>query len=169
MSISPREAQNALHMVGEAAVHRTNDLEAYPMEDLKSDTDDESDSSTPTYDSFYQSGGSPAILKMCNFAPDEFQEVWMKFREVMLKNWNTGRGRKTKHGARDMLFIVLSCMKHGGQWDFLRRMFKIKGPTLWDLVEKSIRLAADVSYEKLVLGAGAAWPMCGRIGIDRCR
>ena len=38
-------------------------------------------------------------------------------------------------------------------------MFKIKGPSLRDLVEKFIRLAVDVSYETLVLGAGAAWPM----------
>ena len=39
----------------------------------------------------------------------------MKFKDMALKNWNTGRGRKTKHGANDMLFIVLSCMKHGGK------------------------------------------------------
>lgn len=39
---------------------------------------------------------------------------------------------------------------------FLGRMFKIKCPQLIDLVEKFIRLAADVSYKTLVLGAWAA-------------
>lgn len=50
-------------------------------------------------------------------------------------------------------------MKHGGQRDFIGRMFKIEGPSLRDLVEKSTQLAADMRIGKVVLGAGAAWPM----------
>lgn len=75
MSISRRKAQNALQLPAEAAVNGTNDLEAYPKDDLKSDTDEETDYLTPTYDLFYQSCGASAIIKMSNFSLDEFQEV----------------------------------------------------------------------------------------------
>ena len=68
------------------------------MEDLKSDTDEETHPSTPNYDSSYQSGGAYAIMKMCDFSPDEDQAFWMKFKDVTPKNQRTGRGRETKHG-----------------------------------------------------------------------
>ena len=83
----------------------------------------------------------------------------MKIKDVVLKNWSTGSGRKTEHGAKYMLLIVLSCLKHGGQWGSLVRMSRIKAPSLRDLIETFIRLAANVSYEKVVPAAGAAWPM----------
>ena len=74
MLISPREAQNVLQLLAEAAVNRTNYLEAYRMEDIKSDTDEETDSSTLTYDSFYQSGRASAIIKMYNFHRTNFKK-----------------------------------------------------------------------------------------------
>lgn len=148
MYSSPREPRTVLQLLAKVAANLTNDLESYSMEHLESDTDEETDYSTPTLHSSYPSGGASAIMNICTSRPTSIKKFWMKFMDMALENWDTERG-KTKDGAKDMLLVVLSCMKRGGQLDFLGRMFKIMGPSLKDLVDTFIRLAADVKTQNI--------------------
>lgn len=82
---------------------------------------------------------------MSNFSPRKFNVVRKELSGHVAKNWKVGRGRKLLHCPKDVIFMVLTVVKHGGNWDFLGNMFKIKGPTF----EKLIMGYMKVIWERL--------------------
>ncbi len=76
----------------------------------------EADAESPVFDSFYNSGGSEAILKVCSFTPTEFRQLSDIFSASIATNWNTGRGKKSKLNPMDVLFMTLVVMKHRTSW-----------------------------------------------------
>lgn len=66
-------------------------------------------------DQFVQSSGSDGILKMSNFTPNELKYVFRRIEEVVRREKNTGRGRRTPYNWKDVFFIMLLTLKHGGR------------------------------------------------------
>jgi len=121
-------AEDALRILGEQAADRDHEISAFSA--LRSqDSDDESDAECPIIDSFYGSGGNQAILKMCNFTLPEFRRLYSIMHEHIVTTWNVGRGNRSTLKPMDVLFMCLAVLKHGGSWDTLGTVFRIKGPT----------------------------------------
>jgi len=102
-------------------------------------------------DAFIEEGGTKAITDMKIFTPSDFDRIWLKIRDHVTRNWNVVRGRKSQHKPKDVLFMLLSVLKHAGSWDFLAKMFQIKGPTFEKLISGFHSTAADTMYELFVL------------------
>ncbi len=81
------------------------------------DSDEEADAESPIFDSFYNSFGSEAIVKMIHFTPAEFRKLYDILFAIIFTNWNTGRGKKSNFKPADVLFMTLVVMKHKGSWD----------------------------------------------------
>eukprot|EP00171_Calliarthron_tuberculosum_P004118 IDg4118t1 len=62
-SFTPEYATAALDLLSTAQARRNEELETYQEHPERSDSDDENDSESPILDSFYNGGGSLAILK----------------------------------------------------------------------------------------------------------
>ena len=56
---------------------------------------------------------------MTIFNSKEFRSIYCKIEGIISENWNVGEGRWTQHKPKDVLFMTLVMLKHGGQWDFL--------------------------------------------------
>ena len=110
-------------------------------------------------DTFYNSGGRRAIVKMTNFNSKEFRSIYCKIEGIMSENCNVGKGRRTQYKPKDVLFMTLVTLKHGGQWDFLGQTFKIKGPTFEMLMMRFVNLVSLELYEVLVLEKAERWTM----------
>ncbi|RHZ21670.1 hypothetical protein DYB31_015192, partial [Aphanomyces astaci] len=50
-----------------------------------------------------------------------------------------GSGRKCEVSARDMLFMILTSMKHCGSWDMVSVVFKEKSPTFLAAIHPTLR------------------------------
>ena len=68
----------------------------------------------------------------------------------MAKNYNAGRGQKCKVSGKDILFMLLIVLKHGGHWDLLGRIFKIKGPTFERMITLYVTFISSVQYKTYV-------------------
>ena len=118
-SVTPTQAARALLLLSDAAVERRTDLEEYASDSDAVDTDDEVESESPIYDQFYENGGAAAVIQMTNFSPTEFHSTWCSLEKAIEERYNAGRGRKCSHNPRDVLFMTLSVLKHGGQMGLL--------------------------------------------------
>ena len=68
-------AQDALRLLREVAADREHDLLQYSIS-TQEDSDDEADSESPIFDSFYTVQGNEAILQMTNFTAPEFRKLY---------------------------------------------------------------------------------------------
>lgn len=50
-----------------------------------------------------------------------------------------------------MIFMVISVLKDGGNWDFIGNMFNIKGPSFKRIITKFILLISDYVYANWVI------------------
>ncbi|KAF4032182.1 hypothetical protein GN244_ATG15951 [Phytophthora infestans] len=57
------------------------------------------------------------VLKMCNFSPREFDQLWDVVEDHGLSKWNVGRGKKNPNSPKDVLFLTLAALKQCGSWD----------------------------------------------------
>ena len=96
---------------------------------------------------------------MTNFSATEFSFLWNLIGSFVLANWNVGRGRKSPFSAEDVLFMLLATMRHGGQWDILGKMFKIKGPTFERTIVNFLRVIADKMFYQNVTGRSSVFPI----------
>lgn len=142
----PGDISKALRLLAEAAAERDVELRQYPTDAEKEDTDEEPDSECPLFDKFYDEGGGSAIQNMTNFSPLEFQTLWSRSSDFVKSVYNQGRGKKCAVSAQDMLFITLTVLKAGGQWDFLGRLFGFKGPTFERMVLRYVNHIVDYFY-----------------------
>lgn len=100
-----------------------------------------------------QEGGPSAYLSLTNFSGMEFFRLWDKMQGHVSSNWAVGRGKKSKYKAKDIFFMTLVTLKHAGSWDWLARMFKMKGATFERIIVKFIRMLAPKLYEIFVESA----------------
>lgn len=68
----------------------------------------------------------------------------------ILANWMTGRGKRDTYKAEDVLFVTITTLNHVGNWDFLVKMFGMKGPTFKRLVISFIFILSDLMYTKFL-------------------
>ncbi|KAJ8519917.1 hypothetical protein ON010_g18019 [Phytophthora cinnamomi] len=86
------------------------------------ESDDDLASPSPIYDRCLHVQGAERVLKMCNFAPIEFERL-DALKDHILSHWNVGRGKKSSNDPKDILFMLLASLKHCGSWDSVSRMF----------------------------------------------
>ena len=90
------------------------------------DTDsDVGDSDSPVMDAFIASGGAGAVLEMTNFSLLELNAIWNILKDAITTDCNCGRGRKCQHKLKDVFFMLLSTLKHSGNFDFNGKMFGV--------------------------------------------
>jgi len=121
-------------MLSDAAERHRDGLTKYADRADSDDSDTDNDSSSPVMDTFLESGGSKAVCDMTNFTLSEFSYLWAKIQNHVLSTWNVGRGRKSAQKPKDVLFMLLTVLKHAGKWDFLAKMFNMKAPTFEKLI-----------------------------------
>lgn len=125
-----REAE-VLQFLAQRRAEREEELAQYEDENATETEDDEADAEAPVMERFISSG---AMLEMTNFSVNEFIAVWEIVKGPVEVEWYTGRGRKCAHRPKDVFFMVLETLKHGGLWDMNARLFGIKGPTFERMV-----------------------------------
>lgn len=152
-------AANALRLLADAAVDREDELGQYESEPIHNDSDEECDSRSPITDLFYEKGGNQAIVQMSNFNRQELDGIYDIISDHVSTHYNVGRGRKSPFTAKDMLFMVLTVLKCGGQWDFMARVFQQKAPSFERQVGKFIDVMCGYLYEELVEGAAKRYSM----------
>lgn len=152
-SISAGDVTNALTLLADAASKHRDEITEYDAESDVPDSDDENDSTCPVFDSFYNDGGSGAILSMTNFPPDKFNHIWNNVSEALHQTLSVGRGKKSSVGPKDSLFMFLTVLKHGGTWDFLARIFNCKGPNFERIMLRFCAAVSPIFYEDMVVGA----------------
>ena len=142
-----------LKILAEPRAKRQEDLAKYVSDPdaTETDTDDERDSDTPVLDNFSQSDEVGAVVEMTNFTLNDFNSLWNVVEEKVESEWNTGRRRKSQHYPKDVLFMLLSTLKHAGHWDFNSKMFGVKGPTFERMIIGFAERVVDILYEIVVL------------------
>ena len=125
-------AQEVLPQLTEKTIERNHELQTYSSI-RQNESDDDANSLSSIFDSFYNSGGNTAKIKIINFTPIEYRKIYSALEETIKSYWNVGRRRKYNQSPTDVLFMTLVMYKHGGSWDFLGNMFRIKGPTSMQL------------------------------------
>ncbi len=114
------------------------------------ESDEEAGAESPIFDSFYNSGGSEAIVKMTNFTPAEFRKLCDILHGTILANWNNGRGKKCAFKAMDVLFMTLVVLRDNSSWDQLARSFSVKVPTFMRLIPGFINNIVDACVTHFV-------------------
>lgn len=80
----------------------------------------------------YNNGGLGAIVNMNNLRHDKFELIWNVIEHTV--NINFYAVRKSAIQPKDCLFIALTVMKHGVNWDFFGQICNCKGPGLKRLI-----------------------------------
>lgn len=154
------DAANSLRLLGEDDANRATDLQQFSSQpDQEDNSDDEDDSPRPLFDTFYEQGGPAAMMQMINFDPQEFEGLWQQVEDEVALGYNVGRGRKSPQKGKDVLFMTLATLKHGGHWEFMGRMFGIKGPTFERMVLRFITMLSPVIQDRFVAKAASEWDM----------
>ena len=68
-----------------------------------------------------------------------------------------GGGANVRITPRDVLIMTLAVLKHGGQWDFLAKMFRLEGPTFERMIMKFIYIISYPVFEHYVEYQGQKW------------
>jgi len=123
------------------------------------ESDDEADADCPIFDSFYESDGNEGIMQLTNLTSIEFRGLYHSLHDFISKTWNVGRGRKSSYKAMDVLLMTMAVLKHGGTWDWLGRMFRIKGPTFERLIVGFLEKLAPHMHDLFVKDVAELNPM----------
>ncbi|KAF0732821.1 hypothetical protein Ae201684P_012807 [Aphanomyces euteiches] len=95
---------------------------------------EEADTINPIYDKFYSIGSVDSVKSLTNFMPHEFDGLWYALKPRVNKHWNVGKGRKSPHTGKDVLFMLLAVFKNGGTWDVLAALFQLSSSTFERLI-----------------------------------
>ncbi|KUF99909.1 hypothetical protein AM587_10001449 [Phytophthora nicotianae] len=128
------------------------------------DDNDEGDNSgvgtlPSVFDFCLQAEGPDGVLKLTNFAPEEFDHVWAAVYPHLQGKWNVGRGKKCRYAARDVFFMTLSSLKHLGKWDTVARVFRIPPSTFQKMIRKFMDILSPILYEMYVEKANDQWTL----------
>ena len=91
---------------------------------------------------------------MTNFLSQTFELLWNNLSDLITQTYNVGRGRRSKVSGKDALFVTLTMLKHGGQWDMLARVFDMKVPTFERLVTRFVQLISHFVFACFVEKVG---------------
>lgn len=149
-AISARDTRRGLTLLAEISAERDADLLMYEPDEETSDN--ENGTECPHFDRFYEEGGAEAIIKLTNFDPEQFLRIWGNLSPFVAAEYNVGRGRKSPISGKDAFFMVLVVLKHGGAWDFLAKIFGLKGPTFEAFINKFVNL---ISFEMYSIAVNA--------------
>ena len=152
--LPPNHAAAALQLLADPAVERDNEIAQFSPHRLSFSSDDDADSPCPLFDTFYNEGGAEAIRSMTNVLPRNFELLWNHLSEYVTQTYNVGRGQRSKVSGKDALFITMTVLKHGGQWDMLARVFSMKGPTFEGLVTRFVSLISQFVFDCFVEKVG---------------
>lgn len=149
---SAAKVTHALRVLGELQEKRDEEMAKFASEAIHEESDIESDSTSPLFDSFYANGGSKTLLQMTNFNAREIDHLWHRCRTVLSTKFTLGRGKKTEVSPKDILFIVLCVIKAATNWDLMGEIFDKKGPTLQRLFSRAVDILSPVLYKDCVVG-----------------
>ena len=124
------------------------------------DEDHDADGEASIFDSFYLADGNEGILKMTNLSACKFQRLYGELRLFIIANWNTGRGRKRANKPMDVLVMTLALLKHGSSWNFLAKMFRMKGPTFERLVIGFLQVILPEVKRRFIEPVADMYTMC---------
>ena len=161
-----RDAASALSLLAEAALQREQNLAEHNGDQRDESSDDEADSVCPYFDAFYAEGGVQGIKDMINFTPVEFEEIWLHIARFVTTNYNCGRGKRSKVKGKDMVFMLLVVLKHGGRWDILGQVFRIKGPCFERMITNFAKLIAPELYKIFVTDLSNEFTMAKLRALD---
>lgn len=98
-------------------------------------------------------------LDPCNFNVPEFDEIWIIPTNYVSALWNVDQGRETNLSWKEMLFISMRVLKHGKQWAFTAKLFKMSYCCIERQENKYLQLISSLTFEKFVLQAMKMWTM----------
>lgn len=111
---------------------------------------EESGTTSPVFDFFYNKRSKDAIKSIVNFTPMEFMDIWIAISTFLLANWNTSRGIKTSFTSKNVLFMVPTVLRHGQQWDLTKTLFRNKCNTFIRVVTTKMNKSFDYLHENCV-------------------
>ena len=118
-NVSRTDAATSLRLLSEVSAARVPDLEQYNDDDgLTTESDDDANSESPILDQFYEEGGQDGIHQMTNFTTRELNNVYEILSDDLEYAWCSGRGKKSAYTCKDAFFMLLTTLKHSGNWDF---------------------------------------------------
>ncbi|OWZ03843.1 hypothetical protein PHMEG_00024360 [Phytophthora megakarya] len=123
------------------------------------DSDNEFSTLAPKYDYAVTVQGMEGVLKMCDFAPREFEKLWDVVEDHVLSNWNVGRGKKSTNSPKDVLFMTLAALKHCGSWDTMSGMFEMDSSPFQKMVKKFLTMLEPYRYDTFVKVEETRWTM----------
>ena len=152
-------AAAALLALNENTAKRLEEINGFQSIPNHDESDAENDSNCPIFDSFYNVGRNSSILQMTNMTSVEFNLLWKDMRECIEARWNRGRGRRCNYEAKDVLFMILTVLKHAGQWDLLAHVFGLKAPTFERIVISMLKTISTFAYERYVESMSGKYSM----------
>lgn len=135
----------------------------YSSQPEVSNTDEETDSDTPVFGSFYNESSSEGIQKMTTISTKEFHILRKNFGEYIIDNWKIGQRKNYTYTAKDVPFILLTVLKNDIQLEFLGGIFSIKGTTLERLILNFISCTVRDIYNTFVDSVDGEYPMKKKI------
>ncbi|KAE9012838.1 hypothetical protein PF011_g8738 [Phytophthora fragariae] len=138
---------------------RQQNLARFQLTAPRNDSDDEGGALCPKYDRILSVQGADRVLRMCNFLPVEFERLWDVLEDHVLAHWNVGRGKKSIHSPKDILFMTIGALKHCGNWDVVSSMFEIDPSPFQKMVRKFLSMLEPFLYDTFVVGEERRWKM----------
>lgn len=114
------------------------------------ETDNKHDSYFSVFEAFHTSGGSDDIVLMTNFSVPEFNRVWDEISSFVNSHWNFSLEIRCELQNKDVLSMIQTVFKHGGQRNFLACMFKIRTLNLIAWLWRLIHILAENIYSSWV-------------------
>ena len=87
---------------------------------------------------------------MINLTSTELMELRDQLRECVEAKRNKGRGKRCKQSRKDAMFMLLTVLKHGGQWDFLELMFTVSAASFKRVVVTMLEIVCDYACKHFV-------------------
>ncbi|RHY21979.1 hypothetical protein DYB32_009653, partial [Aphanomyces invadans] len=119
---------NAIDALAALEERRLAKRERYSIESNDATAED-LDSASPVTGQYIAVKGVEVVHTLTNFTVSELITLWTNIKPYVSKNWNVGGGRKCPVTGKDMLFMTLVTLKHGGTWDMLVASFDEKAAT----------------------------------------
>ncbi|KAE8891200.1 hypothetical protein PF003_g24632 [Phytophthora fragariae] len=98
-------------------------------------------------------------MQSTNFSEEEINMLWRVVEEHVVLRWNVGRGKKCKYGGKDVMFMMLTALKHCGKWDVVASVFKINPPTFQKMIMKFTEMISPFVYARFVEDTNTKWSM----------
>ncbi|KAF0726311.1 hypothetical protein Ae201684P_001162 [Aphanomyces euteiches] len=123
------------------------------------DDDINVDSHSPILDEFVRTRSISIVADLKNFSLAEFGILWSEIRQYIQRHWNVGPGCKNKTTPKDMLFMALTFLMHGGSWDVIAALFKLKSSTFSKSITGFIRTIHPHLMQGFVTAVAEKWSM----------